>query len=93
MKEPIRVVGIKSKGMACPTHAPKIDITWLLLIPAETSLKGKIMETSEVVNEFAVRIAVMGRADVKRGLNSLLGFLSLCFLKKKTKVASAKEKM
>ena len=50
------------------------------------------METKEVASEPAERMAVTGRADLSKGLNSDLGLANLFFLKKKTAVANAKEK-
>ena len=62
-------------------------------MPALTNLNGSKMEIKDDAKDPAVRIAVMGRAEVKSGLNSVFGFFSLCFLKKNTMLASVNEKI
>ena len=85
-------MGIKSSGIACPTAAPNVDIACDSVKPAKIKRIGKIIETNETASEFAVRIAVIGRADFNNGLNSFFGFLSLFFLTKNTMLASVNEK-
>ena len=91
MKEPSKVDGINNSGIACPVAAPKLERAWAFVKPAFTKRIGKIIETSEVASEFAVRIAVIGAVDFSSGKSSPLGFTNLFFLTKKTMVARVKE--
>ena len=46
-----------------PNALPNKESASVLVSPAATRRSGRMMETSEVMTEFAVRIAVMGTAE------------------------------
>ena len=84
-------MGVQRSGIACPTAEPNRLMALALEYPASIKRSGNMVDISELASELAVRIAVMGTAEVISGLNSERGFLSLFFLTKNTMVARVKE--
>ena len=74
-----------------PNALPNKESASVLVSPAATRRSGRMMETSEVMTEFAVRIAVMGSTEPKSGTSSFLGLANRPPLKKNTAMPAAKE--
>ncbi len=72
--------------------APKALIAPGSEYPASIKRMGSMIDTNDIATELAERIAVIGRAERIRGINSDLGLENLFFRIKNTKIESANEK-
>ena len=68
--------GINNNGKTIPLITPHSEIAVCLSIPHVISTAGKINAVNDEVNEFAVRIKVMGTLADISGFSSSFGFIS-----------------